>query len=63
MDDIILRKIQNVLKDHNISRYDYLSLSNYFQRLYVEASIQSNIIKYIDENKSRIQPDKLVFEE
>jgi len=54
MNDIIMRKIQNILKDHVITKYDYLTLSNYFQRLYIEASVQDNILKYIDNSNIQI---------
>lgn len=48
MSDKILRKIQKVLQQEQLTRYDYLNLANYFQRLYIETSVQDNIIRVID---------------
>lgn len=63
MNDRIMRKIQKTLADEELNRYDYLLISNYFQRLYIETSVQDNIMRYIDETQSRVTPDKIEIEE
>lgn len=63
MEEIMLKKILKILHEHKATKYDYLGISNYFHRLYIDNTVKDTLLRYIDETQSVKAPDKLEFED